>query len=329
MPVAIPTETSRPSTPPAARSLDGVLNVHKPEGWTSHDVVKRIRSVFGLKKVGHAGTLDPHATGVLPVLLGKGTKVAEYLFSWDKEYVATMCFGRNTDTQDAWGTVTEEFAVESLSEEATYRAFSSFCGPIRQVPPMYSAVKIGGQPLYKRARKGEIINRPAKTVTIHDLSVQSMDLPEVTFQVVCSKGTYVRTLCEDLGGYLGVGGHLTRLRRNRVGPLKVTDAVNVEVLKKGLEFSWFHGAFWTLDQILYQIPSVKVQGDNVRKVRNGNALTWGSFTIEESGDSPENLEGTRVRVKGEGGELLALGEITLKSVAAAAPMLSINTVLES
>ncbi len=329
MPVAIPTDTSRPSISPTARGLHGVLNVHKPGGWTSHDVVKRIRSVFGLKKVGHAGTLDPHATGVLPILLGKGTKVAEYLFSWDKQYLAAMRFGKNTDTQDAWGTVTEEFSIECLSEEATRRAFSSFCGPIQQVPPMYSAVKIGGQPLYKRARKGQTIDRPAKTVTIHDLSVQSMDLPEVTFQVVCSKGTYVRTLCEDIGNNLGVGGHLTRLQRTRVGPLKVTEAVNVEILKKDLEFSWFHGAFWTLDQILHQIPSVKVQGDNIRKVLNGNALTWGNFMLEESGYSPENLQGTRVRVKGEGGELLALGEITCNSVPTAAPMLSINTVLES
>ena len=142
----------------------GVLIVNKPDGWTSHDVVSRVRTILGIQKVGHAGTLDPHATGVLPVLIGKGTKIAQYLLDWDKEYAAVLQLGQTTDTQDAWGTVLEEGSCELLSEDDVRSAFMGFQGPIQQVPPMYSAVKVGGQPLYKKARKGQTVERQAKTI---------------------------------------------------------------------------------------------------------------------------------------------------------------------
>ena len=327
--IATPTEFSPTLDRLSPQALHGVLNVNKPDGWTSHDVVKRVRSVLGLQKVGHAGTLDPHATGVLPLLLGKGTKIADYLFSWEKEYVATVRFGQRTDTQDAWGSVIQETSTDSLTEEQVRGAFSAFRGEIQQVPPMFSAVKVGGQPLYKRARKGQTVDRSPKTVTIHQLDIQHLALPEVTFRVRCSKGTYVRTLCEDVGEKLGVGGHLIQLQRNRVGPLKVGDAVNVDILQKNLEFSRLNGAFWGVDEILHRLPVAKVHGDDVRKVLHGNALPWGHFAMEGLEDSKGNVEETPVRVKNDEGKLLALGAITCNPIAKTSPMLSINTVLGS
>ncbi len=328
--LAATTAESTPSSDRLSpRDLHGVLNVNKPDGWTSHDVVKRVRSVLGLQKVGHAGTLDPHATGVLPLLLGKGTKVAQYLVAWEKEYVATVRLGQCTDTQDAWGNVTQETSTEALTEENVRQAFSTFQGEIQQVPPMFSAVKVGGQPLYKRARKGQTVDRSPKTVIIHHLDIQRLVLPEVTFRVVCSKGTYVRTLCEDVGEVLGVGGHLVQLQRKRVGPLKVDDAVNMDIFGKNLEFSRLNAAFWGVDEILEALPVVKVYGDNVRKVLHGNALSWGHFDIEDWEGNERTVGGVSVRVKSDEGKLLALGRLTCNPMARTSPKLSIHTVLGS
>ncbi|MEJ2231922.1 MAG: tRNA pseudouridine(55) synthase TruB [Nitrospirales bacterium] len=307
-------------------SLHGVLNVNKPDGWTSHDVVQRIRSVLGIQKVGHAGTLDPHATGVLPVLLGKGTKIAQYLVGWEKEYAAVLQLGQRTDTQDAWGTVLEDLPVESLTEDRIRSVFRMFQGSIQQVPPMYSAVKIGGQPLYKKARKGQTVDRPSKTVVIHDLEIQRLEIPEVAFRVVCSKGTYVRTLCADIGDLLQVGGHLKWLQRRRVGPIHVDQALEVESLMGGLEFSRLDGAFLGLDQALEGFPAVEVDGDDARKVLHGNAISWNRVCKT----SPEYRvlpgEEPRLRVKQKDGPLLALGKGPVFQTGKGGPVLAIETV---
>ncbi len=307
-------------------SLHGVLNVNKPDGWTSHDVVQRIRSVLGIQKVGHAGTLDPHATGVLPVLLGKGTKIAQYLLGWEKEYAAVLQLGQRTDTQDAWGTVLQVLTVESLTEDRIRSVFETFQGSIQQVPPMYSAVKIGGQPLYKKAREGQTVDRPAKTVVIHDLEIQRLEIPEVAFRVVCSKGTYVRTLCHDIGDLLHVGGHLKWLQRRRVGPIHVDQALEVESLTGGVEFSHLDGAFWGLDQALEGFPAVEVDEDDARKVLHGNAIAWNRVrkTSLESRILPG--EANRVRVKQKDGQLLALGKGPVFQTDKGGPVLAIETV---
>jgi tRNA pseudouridine55 synthase len=284
----------------------GVLIVNKPDGWTSHDVVMRVRAVLGIQKVGHAGTLDPHATGVLPILIGKGTKVAQYLLDWDKEYLAVLQLGQKTDTQDAWGTLLEDVPCNALSEDDVRSAFNHFHGTIQQVPPMYSAVKVAGQPLYKKARKGQTVERQAKSVVIHDLEIQRMDLPEVSFRVACSKGTYVRTLCEDIGDRLGVGGHLKWLQRSRVGPLRLDQALNMESITDVLKYD---GAFCSLDHVLGGFPVVTVNGDDARKVLHGNAIPWSRVerTEEEVGIAIQE-ENRRVRVKSKDGDLLALGK---------------------
>jgi len=307
-------------------SLHGVLNVNKPDGWTSHDVVQRIRSGLGIQKVGHAGTLDPHATGVLPVLIGKGTKIAQYLLGWEKEYAAVLQLGQRTDTQDAWGRVLEELPVESLTEDRIRSVFATFQGSIQQVPPMYSAVKIGGQPLYKKARRGETVDRPAKTVVIHDLEIQKIDIPEVVFRVVCSKGTYVRTLCEDIGDLLHVGGHLKWLQRRRVGPIHVDQALEVESLLGGLEFSQLDGAFLGLDQALEGFPAVEVDGDDARKVLHGNAISWNRVINSGLASKISPLGGNMVRVKQKDGQLLALGKGPIYQTGKGGPVLAIETV---
>jgi len=208
--------------------VDGVLTIKKEAGWTSHDVVAKVRHLLGGVKVGHAGTLDPAAMGVLPLLIGRGTRIAEYLVEWDKEYRAVLRLGETTDTQDATGTVLARYTTDSVTPEAIHEAVGRFHGPIEQVPPMYSAVKVAGVPLYKSARAGKTIAREARTIVIHTLEVLAIQGRDVTLRIVCSKGTYVRTLCADIGDALGVGGHMLALERRRVGPLMIEQALTID-----------------------------------------------------------------------------------------------------
>lgn len=288
-------------------SYDGILNVNKPDGWTSHDVVKRVRSILGIQKVGHAGTLDPHATGVLPILVGKGTRIAQHLIQWDKEYSAVLRLGQSTDTQDAWGTVLKEVSTDGLTQERVCDVLMEFQGVIQQVPPMYSAVKSGGQPLYKKARKGEYVERTPKTVTIHKIEILKAHLPAMSFKVSCSKGTYIRTLCADIGEVLEVGGHLEWLQRTRVGPLQLEDAMSLESLERVKTLPEVGRAFWGLDQALSHFPMVEVQGDDARKVLHGNAIPWIRVLGVGVLGKPGPTECASVRVKDENGRLLALG----------------------
>lgn len=286
---------------------DGILNIHKPDGWTSHDVVKRIRTILGISKIGHAGTLDPHATGVLPILVGKGTRIAQHLVQWDKEYSAVLRLGRATNTQDAWGTVLKDVSTEGLTQEQVCDALLKFQGDIQQVPPMFSAVKVEGQPLYKKARKGEIIERAPKTVTIHKIKILDVCLPVVSFTVACSKGTYIRTLCADIGEALEVGGHLESLQRTRVGPLHIKESISVESLEKANTLLDVETAFWGLDQALSHFPVVEVLGDDARKVLHGNAIPWGRVHRESVQGQQGTTEDGPVRIKDQSGRLLALG----------------------
>lgn len=186
--------------------MDGVLAVNKPAGWSSHDVVAKLRPLFRGLKVGHAGTLDPAATGVLPILIGQATRVAEFLVEWDKEYETVLRLGQVTDTQDGTGTVLERRPVNGITVEQVRAEAARFVGRTMQVPPMYSAVKIGGVPLYRSARAGRTVEREPRAVTIHRLDVLGVEGTDIHLRVGCSKGTYIRTLCADLGQALGPGG---------------------------------------------------------------------------------------------------------------------------
>lgn len=209
----------------------GVLLVDKEPGMTSHDVVAIARKQMGIKKIGHCGTLDPMATGLLMLVVGRATKIQDLLMSEDKEYVGTITLGATTSTQDAEGEVLEERPVPELSEGEVRAAFEKFAGQFDQVPPMVSAIKQGGVPLYKLARKGQEVKRDPRSVYVTSYSIERIALPEIDFVVNCSKGFYVRTYAHDIGAELGCGGHLSALRRTRSGRFTLERAVTIETLK--------------------------------------------------------------------------------------------------
>jgi len=211
----------------------GVLLVDKPSGITSHDVVDRVRRIFRMKKVGHAGTLDPMATGLLIILVGKATKISQYLMSLDKEYKGTFHLGQATDSHDADGEVVSEAPVPPDLDEVSLKEFSdTFIGDQYQIPPMFSAKKVDGQPLYKLARKGKTIEREPRFVRVANFELSNVVLPDANFTLNCSKGTYVRTIIHDLGEKIGCGGHLTALRRTAIDRFQVEESNSLEVLKE-------------------------------------------------------------------------------------------------
>lgn len=290
--------------------LHGVLNIQKPLGWTSHDVVAKLRKLTRLKKIGHGGTLDPGATGVLPILVGKATRLSEYFVEWDKEYRAILRLGQETDTQDASGIVTSEKDIRSIQDKDIHRVVQSFQGPIQQIPPMFSAVKIGGQPLYRLARQGREVDRASRWVTIHRMEVRGIHGPCVELTIVCSKGTYVRTLCADIGNRLGVGGHLSQLERTRVGPLNINHSLLLDHIQEGGLHSLLPCAFLTLDQALEPRPMVKVNDEMVARVKHGMPIPLAQVVNESKSDSTPIQEGELVRVKDPTGQLLALARFT-------------------
>ena len=215
-----------------AASPDGVLLVDKAAGMTSHDVVALVRRQLGIKKVGHCGTLDPLATGLLLITIGRGTKVQDLLMSEDKEYVGTLTLGATTTTQDREGEVLETKPVPELTEADIRAAFEKFRGDFYQTPPMVSAKKHGGVPLYKLARQGKVVEREPRFVHVYRYNVDRVALPDVDFSVLCSKGFYVRTYAHDIGELLGCGGHLKALRRTKSGRFDVSNATTVDQIKE-------------------------------------------------------------------------------------------------
>ena len=210
---------------------EGVLLVDKPRGPTSHDIVDRVRRFLHMKKVGHAGTLDPMATGLMLILVGRATKVSQYLMSLDKEYTGTVTLGVTTDSQDAEGEILGEAPVPELDRAALEEAMKGFVGDQYQTPPMFSAKKIDGQPLYKLARKGKTVEREPRVIHVSAFELTGLDLPRFTFRLRCSKGAYVRTIAHDLGAALGCGGHLSELRRTEVGSFNVDKAATLDELE--------------------------------------------------------------------------------------------------
>jgi tRNA pseudouridine55 synthase len=212
-------------------TLDGVLLVDKAEGMTSHDVVALVRRSLGIKKVGHCGTLDPIATGLLLITIGRGTKVQDLLMSEDKEYVGTLALGITTSTQDRQGAIIDQRPVPSFEENKIRAAFQKFRGDFYQLPPMVSAKKHGGVPLYKLARQGKVVEREPRLVHVYRYTVDRIALPEIDFSVICSKGFYVRTYVHDIGEVLGCGAHLKSLRRTKSGRFDVANAFSVDEIK--------------------------------------------------------------------------------------------------
>ncbi len=211
---------------------EGILLVNKPQGITSHDVVDRVRRIYGMKKVGHAGTLDPMATGLMLILIGKATKISQYVMSMDKEYTGIMKLGQVTDSQDADGEVIEEKPLPELSEEQVCSYIKGFLGDQYQTPPMYSARKVNGQPLYKLARKGKTIAREPRVIHIGKFEMTGFNLPEISFLIGCSKGAYIRTIAHDLGAKIGCGAHLNALCRTAIGKFRIEKSDTLNALKE-------------------------------------------------------------------------------------------------
>ncbi len=249
----------------------GVINIYKEAGYTSHDVVAKLRGILKQKKIGHTGTLDPQAQGVLPVCLGKGTKLCDLLADHDKEYEAVLRLGITTDTQDMEGNVLQESSVQ-VSEEEVRTCILSFQGEQMQVPPMYSALKVNGKKLYELAREGKVVERKARPVTFHKIEVLWMELPKVKIRVPCSKGTYIRTLCNDIGEKLGCGGCMEELLRTRVERFALEDAVKLDEVQKAMEEGTVDSLILPVDRIFDQYPTAKTTTQGDLLVHNGNRL---------------------------------------------------------
>jgi tRNA pseudouridine55 synthase len=282
--------------------LEGVLIVHKEVGWTSHDVVAKVRSLLRGSKVGHAGTLDPSATGVLPILVGRATRIAEYLLNWDKESRAVVRLGETTDTQDATGQILTKVNSSEVTEDVLQAVIARFRGAQQQLPPMYSAVKVGGQRLYKAARAGRSVEREERPIAIHELEIVAVHGRDVTLRIVCSKGTYIRTLCADIGQALGVGGHLLALERRRVGPLSIEQAMTIDQVADHLTTGTLREQFISLDQLLFQLPAVVVNAEQAQRVLHGSPIFPSG-----AGQLPFSPAAVSVRLKNEAGQLLAIG----------------------
>ena len=259
--------------------MNGILNIHKESGYTSFDVVAKLRGILHEKKIGHTGTLDPDATGVLPVCVGNATKVCGLLTDKDKEYEAVLQLGLTSDTQDATGQILRDRSgqVDALDEEMVREVIMGFVGDYEQVPPMYSALKVGGKKLCDLAREGIEVERKARLVHIYGIEIVRMELPYVTMRVHCSKGTYIRTLCDDIGEKLGVGGLMKSLVRTRVSCFGIEQALTLAQVERHRD----HG---TLDEILLpgegeflEYPALHVAKDAQKRLQNGNRLSASDF----------------------------------------------------
>lgn len=282
--------------------MDLVLSLNKPKDITSHDAVAGVKKMLRARKTGHAGTLDPMATGVLIVCLNRATRLAKYFSFLDKEYLVVMKLGEATDTQDSCGKVIERRDVSGVNSAKIEQALLSFRGKNLQRPPMYSALKHKGRPLYELARKGIEVERPPREVHIHQMDVLNIALPYVTFRTVCSKGTYIRTICDDAGRKVGTGAHMTALERRAVGSFHVNDSVSMDDLASGDRKSPSGRGIYSMDAALSWLPAVTVSGSVIAAVRNGTSLETRQctdFTIEMT-SSPW------IRIKSADGALMAV-----------------------
>lgn len=252
--------------------VNGIINVYKEKGFTSFDVVAKMRGIFHQKKIGHTGTLDPDAVGVLPVCLGKATKVCDLLTEKDKEYKAVLLLGQETDTQDISGEILNQSSVE-VTKEQIEEAIFSFVGSYEQVPPMYSALKVNGQKLCDLARKGITVERKARPVTIYRIEIVDIRIPEVELIVHCSKGTYIRTLCDDIGKKLGCFGCMKSLVRTRVAQFSLERAYKLEelqVLSQKPQEEWEFLS--PIDMVFEQYPSITASEEAQKRIQNGNRI---------------------------------------------------------
>lgn len=267
--------------------INGILNIYKEKGYTSHDVVARLRKITGQKKIGHTGTLDPDAEGVLPVCLGKATKVCDLLTDREKIYEAVLLLGRTTDTQDISGNVLEEKSTEGITAEQTEACIHGFEGVYDQIPPMYSALKVNGRKLYELAREGKTVERKSRQVSIHEIRIMEMDLPRVKMSVECSKGTYIRTLCQDIGDRVGTGGCMEHLVRTRSGRFEIGTARKLDEVAEIVDAGRLGEILIPLDSVFSELPEAAVSGREVRKAFNGSPLSENGLRMKKKPEPEE------------------------------------------
>lgn len=275
--------------------MNGIILVDKPCGWTSHDVVGKLRGILRERRIGHSGTLDPMATGLLVVFAGRATRAVEFAEADSKEYIAGLRLGVSTDTQDTTGNVLN--TCETLpSKDELIAATNGFLGEISQIPPMYSAIKMNGKKLYELARRGEIVERSPRKVTISRLELVGEDKCDYILDIHCSKGTYIRTLCSDIGDKLGCGGCMSSLRRVKAGVFSITQAHTMEQIQAAADLGGLDGIIIPVDTLFTDKPKLTVNEFEEKKLRNGNTIKI------------KSADGT-YRVYSESGEFLLLAEV--------------------
>ena len=279
--------------------MDLIINLNKPSGITSHQAVTGVKRLLGVKKAGHTGTLDPAATGVLLICLNEATKVSRFLLDMDKRYRARVKLGERTDTYDAQGTVIEQNDASALTEKDVVTAIKMFEGSITQKPPMYSAVKVKGRKLYELARKGVEIERRERRVNIYELRVSGFDLPYFDLEVSCSKGTYIRTLCDDIGSVLGTGAVLYSLERSAIGPFEIKNSASPEELGGGDFFESKKKSFCSIDEALSDFREVVLDEADYRGAMRGVQI--------ETNKIKDLPVGSVVKLKGPLGDLFGIG----------------------
>jgi tRNA pseudouridine55 synthase len=288
--------------------MNGIININKPVGMTSHDVVSFARKCLGIKKIGHTGTLDPDASGVLPICIGRATRVAGDITAGEKKYVTVMKLGITTDTQDSTGNILEEKNVD-ISEEIIRNTIKSFIGSIEQIPPMYSAIKVNGQKLYELARKGIEVKREPRRIDIFGIDIRDINLSNstVTMEVHCSKGTYIRSLCHDIGNMMGCGGHMASLVRTRSGIFYIEEAVELGELKRFSAEGRIQELIIPIDKIYSDLPSIIVNDEGEKKLVNGNEVS-----VSMVRNFIPNKDISKYRVYNKNGLFLSISETTNK-----------------
>ena len=255
--------------------MDGIIVIRKEKGYTSHDVVAKLRGILHMKKIGHTGTLDPDAEGVLPVALGKATKLVDLITDKEKTYEAVMRLGVVTDTQDMTGTILSQTEQISLTEQKVKEAAESFLGEQLQIPPMYSALKVNGKKLYELAREGKTVERKPRPVHFYQIEILEMNLPLVRYRVVCSKGTYIRTLCHDMGEKLGCGAAMESLVRTKVGKFELKDAITLAQAEEAVKSGAIQDKVLGIEEILGEYSRICCKKEGDRLLANGNPLPQG------------------------------------------------------
>ena len=281
--------------------ISGVLNIYKEKGYTSHDVVAKLRGILGQKKIGHTGTLDPDAVGVLPVCLGKATKLCDMLTDKNKTYETVMLLGKVTDTQDTSGVTLREHDTSTVDETAVRTAVLSFVGDYMQIPPMYSALKVNGKKLYELAREGIEIERKARPVQILEIQIRDINLPRVRMEVTCSKGTYIRTLCHDIGAKLGCGACMEELVRTKVSRFDIKDSLTLEQVAQRMNDNRLDECLVPIDEMFSDYEAVTLKEEFMSFVYNGNV-----FFPKHLCNNIELVDEKMVRVYDGNGDFIAI-----------------------